>query len=79
MTTCWFHDGLDARNAGQSVNDNPHVVGYTKLGAPKLSDEGREWERGFYSVPRVATAREVAAATALTDVGQFRSRHRRER
>lgn len=71
-----FEAGRAARLAGKAVTDNPHVVGHTKLGAPKLSDEGVEWERGFSSVGRVAGAAEVAAAASV-DVRRFRRKPNR--
>jgi hypothetical protein len=65
-----FLEGKEAAKRGKVLADNPYVIGYTKLGAPKLSEEGRQWEYGFGSISRHATKKEIEAA-AKVDVAQF--------
>jgi hypothetical protein len=71
-----FEEGKVAKQTGASVESNPHCIGFTKLGAMKLSDEGLEWERGFYSVQRWATKKELADAD-LADISKFRRKSNR--
>jgi hypothetical protein len=71
-----FEAGKVAKQTGASVESNPHCTGFTKLGAMKLTDEGLEWERGFYSVARIATKKEIADAE-LMDISKFRRKSNR--
>ena len=71
-----FEEGKIAKQAGYLVESNPHCIGFTKLGAMKLTDEGLEWERGFYSVTRVATAKELSDAECM-DISKFRRKSNR--
>lgn len=58
-----FLEGKQAAAQGKSVNDNPYFTGeFTKLGTPKLSEDGHKWREGFSSIGRRATAQEVADA-----------------
>jgi hypothetical protein len=64
--------GAEAYKAGQQLDANPF---------PRNSEESGAWQDGWRNEygkanPRVASRQEVEEATRLTDVGQFRSRHR---
>ena len=72
----FFEEGMVARKAGAPVESNPYCIGFTKLGSMKLSYEGLEWERGFYSVQRWATKKELADAE-LADISKFRRKSNR--
>jgi ribosome modulation factor len=67
--------GMEAHAVGQPLDSNPY---------PRNSEERGAWADGWRVAedranPRIATKAEVEAATRLTDLGQFRSRHRRTR
>jgi len=66
-----FEAGKKAKLEGKFAKDNPYIIGYTKLGNPKLSEEGLEWERGFYSIGRIASKKEMENA-AQYDVSRFK-------
>lgn len=68
-----FQVGRQAKLDGKAATDNPFITGYTKLGSPKLSDEGIEWEAGYNSIGRVASKAEMNEA-AKVDVSRFRRR-----
>ena len=74
--TAPFDAGRTARIAGLDSSANPHIVGYTKLGSPKLSDDGIAWLSGFSSIGRVASDKEVHAARSV-DVTRFRRKANR--
>lgn len=77
MASKAFEQGASAAIAGLSHSDNPYVVGYTKLGNPKLSEDGVEWQTGFnYAIPRIASAKEVKAARSV-DVSRFKRKFNR--
>lgn len=71
-----FEAGKKAKLEGKMVQDNPFIVGYTKLGNPKLSDEGIAWEAGFNSIGRVASQKEMNEASKV-DVSRFRRKSNR--
>lgn len=71
-----FEAGKIAKASGKSSDENPYIVGYTKLGAPKLSEEGHDWQAGFASVGRVASKEEVEAARSV-EVSRFRRKSNR--
>lgn len=71
-----FEAGRKAKLEGKQASDNPFIVGYTKLGSPKLSDEGVAWEQGFASIGRVASKAEMNEA-AKVDVSRFRRKSNR--
>lgn len=74
-----FLEGKQAAAQGKSIADNPYFTGeFTKLGAPKFSEDGYAWRDGFRSIGRRATPKEVADAAAL-DIRNFGRRYRRER
>jgi len=61
-----FLEGKQAAAQGKRPEDNPYFTGeFTKLGTPKLSDDGHAWREGFASVGRRATPKEVADAAAM--------------
>lgn len=78
--TSEFQMGVAARKAGAGFCDFPDscLDRLTKLGTRVPNCAGIEWQRGWESVQRFAGKLEVEAATRLTDLGQFRSRHRRQ-
>jgi len=68
-------EGMEAYKSGKALDANPY---------PRNSEERGAWADGWRVAadnanPRVATKAEMEAATRLTDLGQFRSRHRRLR
>lgn len=71
-----FEAGRIAFTEGKNYDDNPHVIGRTKLGAIKVSEEGEEWERGRASVGKVASKKELddAARYDLANMPAKRSR-----
>jgi hypothetical protein len=71
-----YENGRKARLEGQPSSTNPHVVGFTKLGAPKLSEEGIAWDQGFASIGRMASEAEMHAARKV-DVTRFRRKSNR--
>jgi hypothetical protein len=71
-----FQAGVEAKKSGKTENDNPYIIGKTKLGANRLSEEGIEWQSGFNSVGRVASKEEMNAAR-LVDVSRFRRKSNR--
>lgn len=71
-----FEAGKIAKAAGKTSTDNPYIVGYTKLGSPKLSEDGVEWQNGFGSVGRECSKKEMDAAREL-DVSRFRRKSNR--
>lgn len=71
-----FQSGKQAKIEGKTLQDNPHIIGFTKLGSPKLSDEGIEWEQGFSSVGRIAGKAEVQSASQV-NVSRFRRKSNR--
>jgi hypothetical protein len=71
-----YENGKQARIEGKKSTDNPFIIGYTKLGSPKLSDEGIEWEQGFNSIGRIADKKEVQAANSV-EVSRFRRKANR--
>lgn len=72
-----FLEGKQAAAQGKSVDDNPYFTGeFTKLGTPRLSEDGHAWREGFGSIGRRATAKEVANAEEL-DVSRFRRKSNR--
>lgn len=75
-----FEEGVEARKAGVCFDALPpsYVLRVTKLGTPVPNDNGIAWQAGWVSVGRTATRLEVEAANRLTNLGQFRSRHRRD-
>ncbi len=75
MTKTCRQEGREAFAVGKSLSDNPYVVGFTKLGSPKLSEDGIEWEQGYASVGRAASRHEIEAA-ATVNVSQFGKRAR---
>lgn len=72
-----FIEGKQAAAQGKQLSDNPYVIGHTKLGSPKLSDDGVRWENGFLSIGRRASEKEVRDANELTDVSRFRKKPNR--
>lgn len=74
--TAAFEAGRQAKLSGKARSDNPHITGYTKLGAAKLSEEGIAWEQGFNSIGRVASDAEMQAARKV-DVSRFRRKSNR--
>lgn len=77
MVTIAFAAGQDAHRAGLARDANPHRCGTTKLGAPKLTEAGLEWDAGWVScVRRIASKEEVAAANAV-NVRQFKRKSNR--
>lgn len=71
-----FLEGKQAAAQGKSLKDNPYFTGeFTKLGTPKLSEDGHVWCEGFTSVGRRATPKEVSDAIKL-NVGFRRYRKR---
>lgn len=66
-----FEAGKKAKQDGKTNLDNPHIIGYTKLGSPKLSEEGLEWQSGFASVGRICSNKEVSDSHKY-DVSRFR-------
>lgn len=65
MDATFILEGKQAAAQGKALSDNPYFTGeFTKLGTPKLSDEGHLWNEGFQSVGRRASAKEVADAQA---------------
>lgn len=75
-----FNNGKKAYAVGLSLNDNPHIVGVTKLGNAKFGDfdRGAAWESGFRSAmpARQASQKEIEAAAEL-DVSRFRKKSNR--
>lgn len=72
-----FQAGKVAYHAGKTENDNPYICGTTKLGNPKMTEEGYDWLAGFNSCKaRKATEAEVATA-ATVDVSRFRRKSNR--
>ena len=71
-----FEAGRIAKLEGKADTANPFIIGYTKLGSPKLSEEGVEWQSGFASVGRVASKAEMNEA-AKVDVSRFRRKSNR--
>jgi hypothetical protein len=71
-----YEAGRKARLEGKTASDNPYVIGITKLGNPKLSEAGVEWDRGFNSIGRVAGKAEVDAARTV-EVSRFRRKPNR--
>lgn len=71
-----FEAGRKAKLEGKVASDNPFIIGFTKLGSPKLSEEGIAWELGFNSIGRVASAKEMNEA-AKVDVSKFRRKSNR--
>lgn len=73
-----FAQGRAAALAGQPTASNPYLTGKTtKLGSPKMTDEGYDWLAGYNdATPRKTTKAEDEAAAAL-DVRQFGARRRR--
>lgn len=78
MPSISFEQGKQAAREGQGRSANPHIIGTTKLGAPRLSEEGVEWERGWIEGQprRLASKKEMEAAAEL-DVSRFRRRSNR--
>lgn len=68
-----FEAGKQAFFEGKSLADNPYTNGFTKLGNIKLTEEGLEWERGFFSVKpaRIPSAKEIADSCKL-DISRFK-------
>lgn len=71
-----FLEGKQAASNGKTLSDNPHVIGLTKLGAPRLSEDGIEWQAGFADFPRPSTAKEIADAARMS-IHQFGRRYKR--
>lgn len=73
-----FTQGRAAALAGQPVTNNPYLTGETtKLGTPKMTDEGYDWLAGYKdATPRKTTKIEKEAAVAL-DVTRFRRKANR--
>ena len=72
-----FEAGIEACKSGKTENDNPFIIGKTKLGNNKLSEDGIEWLNGFVSaIKRVATQKEMQVA-AQYDVSRFRRKSNR--
>ena len=73
-----FSRGRAAALAGQPTTSNPYLTGKTtKLGTPKMAEEGWQWLAGYNdATPRKTTKAEAEAAAAL-DVRQFGARRRR--
>jgi hypothetical protein len=73
-----YEAGRKAYHSGKSEHDNPHIIGKTKLGNPKFSDEGHDWLAGYNDAkpPRVASKREKDAAASV-DVSPFRRKSNR--
>jgi hypothetical protein len=73
-----FLAGKRAFLEGKTENDNPHIIGQTKLGNNRLTEEGIDWHDGFTSAKpaRVCSAAENAAAASL-DVSRFRRKSNR--
>lgn len=68
----YYNEGRAAALSGKSLSDNPYFTGeFTKLGTPKLSEQGYEWADGFGSVFRECSTKEQADAANL-DVSKFR-------
>ena len=76
MSTSPFELGRLARLSGIAQNANPHVIGTTKLGAPKLNEEGVEWAQGWASVPRTVSVAEAADAQRY-ELHQYRRKSNR--
>jgi len=76
-----FQQGIEANKANIAYDGFPeeYLERTTKLGTRVANDLGQEWQKGWNSVVRVASKVEVESANRLTDLGQFRSRHRRQR
>ncbi|RPH72676.1 MAG: hypothetical protein EHM78_01895 [Myxococcaceae bacterium] len=71
-----FEFGRMACLSGLSQSANPHVTGHTKLGAPKLSEDGVEWASGWASVPRAVSKADEAAARRY-DLSPYRRKSNR--
>jgi hypothetical protein len=78
LETAAFDAGRQAYHAGKKETDNPHIIGKTKLGNLKLSDEGHDWLAGYTNAkpPRIASKAEVDAAVSV-DVRRFRRKSNR--
>lgn len=66
-----YEMGKAAKIAGKTANDNPYIIGYTKLGSIKLSENGISWEQGFNSIGRIASKQEIEAARKV-DISRFK-------
>ena len=71
-----YQEGAEAKKNGKRYEDNPYITGYTKLGSIKLSEEGEEWLKGWNSISREATKKEIADAEDR-DVSRFRKKPNR--
>jgi hypothetical protein len=77
-----FEVGFDDHADGKTVDSNPYWNGErTKLGAPKLSEDAREWQNGFearaiQSRGRACSDAEIRAAASV-DVTRFRRKSNR--
>lgn len=72
-----FLEGKQAAAQGKTLDDNPYQIGTTKLGAPKYSEQGENWIRGFASIGRRASAKEAEDARRFTDLSQFKRKSNR--
>lgn len=76
-----YEAGKQAYHAGKSEDDNPHIIGKTKLGSHKFgSEEGHEWLSGFTAAKpsRVPSRKEIDAAASV-DVRNFGAKYKRRR
>jgi hypothetical protein len=72
-----FEEGQQAKRDGKHHSENPYApVGFTRLGASVLSDDGWEWRDGWGSVGRAASAKEVNDADHR-DPSHFRKKRAR--
>ena len=73
-----YETGKQARLSGQTEAANPYLTGeLTKLGNPKMAEEGYDWLAGFRSLTvRTVSAKEIAEAARL-DVSRFRRKSNR--
>jgi hypothetical protein len=72
-----YEVGFDDHADGKTRDQNPYWNGErTKLGAPKLSEDALEWERGWAARPRPTTQKERDEA-AKVDVSRFRRKSNR--
>lgn len=73
-----FLAGRQAQRDGLTLDRNPYIIGKTKLGNNRLSEEGVEWENGFRSAmpARILSAKELADARKY-DLSPYRRKSNR--
>jgi hypothetical protein len=73
-----FEAGKIAQLSGKTQNDNPYLTGeFTKLGNPKMTEEGHEWINGFNSVIVRKCSKEEILAADKVDISRFKRKSNR--